>query len=72
MDAMPDRNTKGMKAHQLASNVLGNEDPDIAEQRAQWNECDKLVSNATGWSSQDNMKKTTNYGRGDAYRSKQN
>lgn len=73
MNAQIDRDTKNKKASQLASNVLGNEDPEIAAERAKWNkDADKLISNATGWSSQDNMKKTTNFGRVDPYRQKQN
>jgi hypothetical protein len=37
IDAVLDRNTKGKKAANLASNVLSNDDPEIAAQRAQWN-----------------------------------
>lgn len=69
MDAQLDRNTKAKKAQMLSSNVLSNEDPSIAAQRAQWNnDAEKLVSNATGWSSQSNLKKTTNFGGVDPYR----
>lgn len=72
MDAQPDRNTKNKKVAQLVSNVFGLDDEETIAKKAQWNPSEKLVSNVTGWSSQDNMKKTTNAGGVDAYRQKQN
>lgn len=59
MDAQLDRNTRGKKAQNLASNVLGNEDSEVAASRAQWNtDVEKLVGPGTSWSAADNMKKT--------------
>jgi len=40
MNAQQDRNTKGKKAANLASNVFGNDDPEEAAKRAQWNNVD--------------------------------
>jgi hypothetical protein len=72
IDAELDRNTKNKVTAMLASNVFGNDDPETVAKKAKWNESEKLVSNATGWISQENMKKTTNCGGVDAYRQKQN
>jgi hypothetical protein len=52
MDAQLNRDTKNQKANMLGSNILGNDDPDVAASRSKWNDgADKLVSQATGWSS---------------------
>jgi hypothetical protein len=45
MDAQLDRDTKNRKAGMLGSNILGNTDPEVAANRAKWNDgADKLVS----------------------------
>jgi hypothetical protein len=72
MDAELDRNTKGKKANQLASNIMSNDDDEIREQRGKWNQAEPLTAPNSGWSSQQNNKKTTNVGGVDAYRQRQN
>ena len=69
MDAQLNRDTKNQKASMLSSNVLSNDDPELVAERSKWNSnAEKLVSQASGWSSQNNMKRTTNQGGVDAYR----
>ena len=67
-----DRNTKGKKANNLASNILANEDEEVYRQRNQWNQVEKLDAPESGWNSQQNMKKVTNVGGVDPYRQRQN